>query len=192
MFAYSVGYGKLLYMGDGELKTDRLRLVRLCTDHTEMMHALSVDPEVRRYLWEGQLISLDEVAEIIQASDRCFSAIGTGFYALILEIPDDPNHGAFVGFCGHRLFEGQDDVELRFGLHPQFWGRGFGHEAAITVLSQGFGECGVARVVACTDTPNQRSVRVLQRLGMSFVERRQWHGLDTVFYELTADDFQQL
>jgi len=29
-------------------------------------------------------------------------------------------------------------------------------------------------------------------LGMSFVERREWHGLDTVFYALTEHDFKQL
>jgi len=192
MFAYSDGYGKLQLMGQGESKTNRIRLVPLSKDHAEMMHELSVDAEVRRYLWEGQLISLDEVHEIIDGSDACFERFGSGFYALMLEILDDPNHGAFVGFCGHRLLENQDDVELRFGLHPKFWGRGFGHEAAIEVLSHGFDVCNVARVVACTDTPNQRSVRELQRLGMSFVERREWHGLDTVFYALTEHDFKQL
>jgi RimJ/RimL family protein N-acetyltransferase len=178
-------------MGVGELNTNRLRLVPLSDNHAEAMHELSVDPEVRRYLWEGQIISFDEVRAIIEGSDACFDRLGTGFFALILNLPDDANHEAFVGFCGHRPLEDRDDVELRFGLHPKFWGRGFGHEAAIAVLAHGFDECGIDRVVACTDTPNQRSVRVLQRLGMSFVERREWHGLDTVFYELTADDFNE-
>ncbi len=35
------------------------------------------------------------------------------------------------------------------------------------------------------------SLSVLQRLGMSFVERREFHGLDTVFYSLTADEFAE-
>jgi RimJ/RimL family protein N-acetyltransferase len=44
-------------------------------------------------------------------------------------------------------------------------------------------------VVAATDTPNQASVRVLQRLGMFFRERREYHGLDTVFYGLGREEF---
>jgi RimJ/RimL family protein N-acetyltransferase len=45
-------------------------------------------------------------------------------------------------------------------------------------------------VVAATDTPNQRSVRVMQRLGMFFSERREYHGLDTVFYALAREEFK--
>ena len=44
-------------------------------------------------------------------------------------------------------------------------------------------------MIAATDTPNQRAVRVLQRLGMSFEERRVWRGLDTVFYAITNAEF---
>ena len=57
------------------------------------------------------------------------------------------------------------------------------------MLRYGFEDCGIERVLAATDTPNQRSVQVLRRLGMNFTERRQWHGLDTVFFDLTAADF---
>jgi RimJ/RimL family protein N-acetyltransferase len=47
----------------------------------------------------------------------------------------------------------------------------------------------MASVIAATDTPNQASVRVLQRLGMFFHERREYHGLDTVFYQLAREEF---
>ena len=83
-------------------------------------------------------------------------------------------------------------MELLFGMQPRFWGRGFGQEAARAVLKHGFEDCGIERVLAATDTPNQRSVQVLQRLGMSFRERREWHGLDTVFYDMSATEFADL
>ena len=59
------------------------------------------------------------------------------------------------------------------------------------MLRHGFDACGMQRVIASTDTPNQRAVRVLQRLGMSFEERKVWRGLDTVFYAITADEFAE-
>ncbi|MFT7654704.1 MAG: RimJ/RimL family protein N-acetyltransferase, partial [Candidatus Azotimanducaceae bacterium] len=47
----------------------------------------------------------------------------------------------------------------------------------------------LGQIIAAADTPNQRSIRVLQKLGMSFRERRQWHGLDTMFYEISSEDY---
>lgn len=196
MFAYASGYGKLgavrgasAWQVEQMIKTERLELRPLSAEHVPLIHEMSVDPEVRRYLWEGHIISEAEVETMVEASEACFDKHGTGFYVLYVTIPDDPNDGAFVGFCGHRIFEDGASMELLFGMKQKFWGRGFGQEAAREVLRHGFVECGIQRVLAATDTPNERSVRVLRRLGMSFADRRLWHGLDTVFYEITADEF---
>lgn len=171
------------------MNTQRLRLVPLALSHAEDLHALSVDPEVRRYLYQGKIIPETQVQEIIRTSESCFERFASGFFALFINLDTHPLHGQFAGFCGHRLFENEVDMELLFGMNPAVWGHGFGGEAARAVLHHGFRECGFPRVIAATDTPNQRSVRVLQKLGMSFHERREWHGLDTVFYELTAHEF---
>ena len=190
MFAYVCAYGKL--QGMGELSTQRLRLVPLEVGHVQVMHDLSVDPEVRRYLFEGNIIPVQQVEQMIADSQACFDQHGVGFYAMYIEDTSHPQHGAFVGFCGFRLFEGEQELELLLGMQPRFWGHGYGQEAAREVMRRGFDDCGFARIVAATDTPNQRSVQVLQRLGMSFKERREWHGLDTMFYELTVDEYRQL
>jgi ribosomal-protein-alanine N-acetyltransferase len=175
-----------------ERHTSRLRLVPLQLGHVAVMHELSVDPEVRRYLFEGHIIPIQQVEETIASSERCFAERGIGFYAMYIASAEDPNDGAFVGFCGLRVFEVGEDMELLMGMQPRFWGNGYGQEAARAVLKAGFDECGFERVTAAADTPNQRSVRVLQRLGMSFKERRQSHGLDTMFYEMSAAEFAAL
>ncbi len=190
MFAYEHGFWQTLSMV--ELHTERLKLVPLEENHVAVMHELSVDPEVRRYLFEGQIIPVQQVEEMIAASERCFAEHDTGFFAMYIDREADPHDGAFVGFCGHRVFEDGEEMELLFGMQPRFWGRGFGQEAARAVLRHGFEDCGIKRVLAATDTPNQRSVQVLQRLGMSFRERREWHGLDTVFYDMSAEEFADL
>ena len=172
-----------------ELHTARLKLVPLELGHVGVMHEMSVDPEVRRYLFVGKIIPVQQIEQMIADSQRCFDEHQTGFFAMHIDDKTDPDNGAFVGFCGHRLFENGEDMELMFGMRTQFWGRGFGQEAARAVLRYGFEDCGIERVLAATDTPNQRSVQVLRRLGMNFTERRQWHGLDTVFFDLTAADF---
>lgn len=173
----------------GELKTKRLRLAPITMDHVAELHALSVDPDVRKYLFEDQIIPVSRVEEMISTSEACFATYGVGFFALYVDIENDPFDGQFAGFCGLRVFENAKDMELLLGINPKVWGRGIGGEAARAVLRHGFEECSLSQIIAAADTPNQRSVRVLQKLGMSFRERRRWHGLDTVFYELSSEEF---
>lgn len=170
------------------IQTERLLLRPIeVTDEVEL-HRLWTDPDVRRYLWDDQIISRETVADIIASSRQCFAQYGLGFYAL--EQLSAANR--LVGFCGVREFEEQEQLELLYGMFPEFWGGGIITEAAQAVLRHGFENCAIPRVVAATDTPNQPSVRVMQRLGMVFQCRREWHGLDTVFYELDTDAFQRL
>lgn len=180
-------YGKLAGMRG--LHSDRLALQPLDEAHIRAMHALCLLPDVRRYLFKDQLIPESHIAAMVDASQSCFNTLGIGFFAVEIDEPQHPNHGEFAGFCGIRRFEGGDEIELLFGMDPVVWGSGLGAEAADTVLACGFTECGLEKVIAAADTPNQRSVRVLQKLGMSFRERRVWHGLDTMFYEMTAADY---
>ncbi len=167
------------------LQTARLLLRPLAESDIEALHRFWNDPEVRRYLWDNERLSTEAVIEIVTASQLCFSELGAGFFAM--EMVKNP--GRLVGFCGYRCFEDTPQPELLYGILPEHWGEGFVTEAALEVLRHGFEECGMERVIASTDTPNQRSVRVMQRLGMFFEERREYQGLDTVFYALARSDF---
>jgi ribosomal-protein-alanine N-acetyltransferase len=167
------------------LRTERLRLRPLVVADVPALHRFYNDPEVRRYLWDNEQVTTEQVQDIVVQSQSCFEELGAGFFAI--EMLDTP--GEITGFCGYRRFEGTDQPELMYGILPEFWGQGFVTEAAKAVLGHGFHKCRMESVVAATDTPNQASVRVLQRLGMFFRERREYHGLDTVFYGLGREEF---
>ncbi len=169
-----------------ELLTERLRLRPIGPRDVDDLHRMWLDPDVRRYLWDDRLIGRDVVEQIVERSQRNFAERGFGFYAIF-----NRDAVGLVGFCGLQVFEDGEQVELLYGILPTYWGAGIVNEAATEVLRDAFDRVGVERVLAATDTPNQRSVSVLQRLGMSFVERREFHGLDTVFYSLTADEFAE-
>ncbi|MFP6837937.1 MAG: GNAT family N-acetyltransferase [Pseudomonadales bacterium] len=167
------------------LSTDRLILRPIASSDLAALHEFWNEPDVRRYLWDDHMISREAVVEIIATSEHCFAELGSGFFAI--EVATNP--GLLVGFCGHRRFSEGDQIELLYGILPDFWGEGYVTEAAVAVLRFGFERCGMGRVIAAADTPNQRSVRVLQRLGMVFEERREFHGLDTVFYSINQQEF---
>jgi ribosomal-protein-alanine N-acetyltransferase len=167
------------------LNTGRLKLRPIEQSDVDALHALWTDPDVRRYLWADQILPREQVADIVDKSVASFEQEGFGFFALELA----GQSGELIGFCGHRRGGEQDQIELLYGIHPRYWGAGLVAEAAREVLQFGFESCGFDTVVAATDTPNQQSVRVLQKLGMTFEGRREFHGLDTVFYSMTRNEF---
>jgi len=59
-------------------------------------------------------------------------------------------------------------VELRYGFHPDAWGRGYGTEAAKAVMGWCVQTHGVQRFIAETEVNNAGSAKILQKLG--FVE----------------------
>lgn len=174
-----------------ELETERLWLRPFTSGHLDDLHALWTDPEVRRYLWDGEVISRRRAAAMIADSERHFAQLGFGFWAMLLKLDPEQGSGpeAVVGFCGFRPFEEDGGPELLYGVLPRYWGKGLVTEAGHAVIRDGFERLGFRRIIAATDTPNQSSVRVMQRLGMVFQRRGEFHGLDTVFYELTPEDY---
>lgn len=168
-----------------ELSTQRLALRPFSMDDVDVLHALWADREVRRYLFDGEVPARESVVETIEGSIEGFGKLGYGFFSVRRRNSPD-----LIGFSGFRSFDEIGVVEMLFAIEPSHWGRGYATEAGREVLRFGFEECGLRRVVATTDTPNQRSVRVLQRLGLFFEKRRERHGLDTVYYAMTADEFR--
>jgi len=169
------------------LNTGRMRLRPISSDDVDALHALWTDPDVRRYLWDDRIIPRETVEDIVAQSLATFETDGFGFFALELQ---DQRESGLIGFCGHRRAEdAEGQIELLYGIHPTHWGEGLVAEAANEVLRFGFESCEFDRVIAATDTPNQQSVRVLQKLGMTFERRREFHGLDTVFYSMTRSEF---
>lgn len=167
------------------LNTGRMRLRPIAIDDVDALHALLTDPGVRRYLSGDRIIPRATVEEMIAKSLESFESDGYGYFALELS----EQAGELIGFCGHRRAEVSGQIELLYGIHPRHWGEGLVAEAAREVLRFGFEACDFDQVIAATDTPNQQSVRVLQKLGMTFDSRREFHGLDTVIFSMTRSEF---
>ena len=143
--------------------TDRLVLVPFCRADVDVLHALWTDPGVRRYLWDDMVIPRRRAAETVEAALATADAAGVGMWSIrLLDQPD-----IVIGFCGLRFLPDGKDVELLYGLLPQFWRRGLATEASSAVLRYAFGELGLPRIFAGADAPNARSFGVMERLGMT-------------------------
>ena len=78
--------------------------------------------------------------------------------------------GAVAGRCvlRHLEVEGTDEVELGYGLHTHYWGRGLATEIATELLRLGRTELQRASLVAITRPENVGSQRVLIKTGLVY------------------------
>ncbi len=91
-----------------------------------------------------------------------------GFGQWVVELP---GAASFIGVVGLSAVGYQaaftPAVEVAWRLARAHWGRGYATEAARAALDYGFGELGLAEIVAVTTPANLRSRRVMEKLGMT-------------------------
>ena len=73
-------------------------------------------------------------------------------------------------------------MELLFGVAEPHWGQGLANELASALVTFGLTRCGFRDVLASTDVPNGRSVRVLTKLGFELERQASSNGRDTLFF----------
>jgi len=64
-----------------------------------------------------------------------------------------------------------------------FWGKGYAKEAAKAMLSYGFGDLKLARIMAFVLPQNKASVRILNQLGFRYLHDFVHAGLPHCLYE---------
>ena len=166
-------------MGLPALETDRLLLRPWSLDDIEGLYKVWADPQVRRYLWDDEVISRERAAATVRKCVASASEHGVGLWCLLPK-PGD----VLAGFCGFRFIDESAAIELLYGLLPEYWGQGLATEAARAALQYGF-EAGLfERVYGRTDVANVASVRVMERLGMKFERESHIGALPTLIYSL--------
>jgi len=77
----------------------------------------------------------------------------------------------FVALSNRSRLPVENDAELGYALAKCFWGHGYMTEAADAALGYVFDTLGFKTVVAAYYDGNERSSRVLEKLGFSFIKR---------------------
>ncbi|KOP25636.1 acetyltransferase [Hapalosiphon sp. MRB220] len=160
------------------LHSDRLYLRPCQIADLDSLHNLWCDADIRRFLFDDRQISLEEAQGFIETSITSFSNHGYGIW-LFFE-----NHSnQIAGFAGLLQFS-EELPSLIFGVRPQFWGRGYATEATLAVLDYAFANLSLKYIVADVDEPNDRSIRVLDKIGMSRTKRAIVNERPLLYYEI--------
>ena len=76
--------------------------------------------------------------------------------------------GAAIGMCGLLRRDNLPDVDLGYAYLPEYWGQGYAFEAAQATLQHAAKKFGLGRVIGVVTAGNQGSIRILEKLGMTF------------------------
>lgn len=145
------------------LRSERLVLRAWRDSDLPVMARMNADPRVMEFM----PAPLDASASAAMATrlQHHIEHEGFGFWAV--EAPDVADFVGFVGLNRPNFAAAfMPCVEIGWRLLHEFWGRGYATEAARTALRYGFGDLGLDEIVSFTAAINQRSWRVMQRLGM--------------------------
>jgi RimJ/RimL family protein N-acetyltransferase len=115
-------------------------------------------------------------------------------YQLALVLPAEDR---VIGNCGIRMPRaGSREAELGYELDPIYWGQGYATEAARAIVTFGFEQLHLHRVMARCIADNVGSVRVLEKLGMQregHLREHEWfknRWWDTLIYGLLDREWQ--
>jgi RimJ/RimL family protein N-acetyltransferase len=147
--------------------TERLRIRRLDAGDVAFLFRLVNEPSWIRYIGEKGVRSVEDARRYLEQGPLAmYGRLGFGLYAVELRATREP-----IGICGLIRRDALPDVDLGFALLPEYWRSGYAFEAATAVMAHGRTAFGLRRIVAVLSRDNDRSRRLLVRLGFRF-ERR--------------------
>jgi RimJ/RimL family protein N-acetyltransferase len=149
-----------------ELRTQRLLLRRWLPEDRDSFARLNANPQVMEFF--PGVLSRQESDAMVERIEAHFQQHGFGQWAV--EIPGMTPFAGFIGLAVPR-FEAHFTpcVEIGWRLDAAFWNQGYATEGARAALQFGFGSLGLREIVSFTVPANQRSRRVMEKIGMTHV-----------------------
>jgi len=146
------------------IDTARLRIRHMTVaEDTAFVLELLNDPGFLQYIGDKRVRTDEDARRYIENGPRAsYARFGFGLYTVVLKAS-----GESTGICGLVKRESMNDVDVGYAFLPRFRGAGYAIEAASAVVRHGLDVLHLPRIVALTDPANARSIRLLEKLGLS-------------------------
>ena len=147
-----------------EIRTERLVLRPVEISYLQSTHAYASDLENTHFMMFLPSASLEETAQTIAAGQAEWGKSEPARCEFVI-LKDDIHIGGITLY----FLEDRSEGELGWILSKEYWGCGYVTEAARAMLSYAKEQWQVRRVIACCDSENMASRRVMEKLGMVHV-----------------------
>ena len=159
-------------------ETKRLILREITANDTEQAYLLNLDPEVIRYTGDKPFKNSEE-AKIFLENYNHYKKYGFGRWGVI-----DKTNSEFLGWCGLKFIEKNNEYDVGFRFFKKHWGKGYATESARACIELGFTKFNMSVIIGRAAKQNVASIKVLQKLGMSYFKDDDCHGEDAVVYKI--------
>jgi RimJ/RimL family protein N-acetyltransferase len=158
------------------LETPRLVLRRLHAGDAAFILELVNDPSWLRYIGDKGVKSVEDARGYIERGPMAmYERLGFGLWAVEVKAS-----GEAAGICGLIKRDTLPDVDIGYAFLPRHRARGYAFEAAAATLDYARQVLGFARIVAITSPGNERSSRLLEKLGLRLEQSLRLSGDDEV------------
>ena len=165
------------------LDTARLTLRRMSLDDASFMLDLVLDVDFIRFIGDKGVRNLEDArVYITNGALASYESHGFGLYVVELRETQTP-----IGICGFVKRDSLPDCDIGYAFLPTYRNHGYAAESASAVLAYGRGVLAITRVLGITDPENERSVRVLEKIGLRFDRLVQLAGDATPVRLYTSD-----
>ena len=165
-----------------EIQTKRLHLRPIVPEDLEAIHTVLGDWNIGRRLSKGRGNTWEESVRWVNKVVEHWQEYGFGTWAVIRR-----EDGAFMGYCGLNTVSELNEIEVLYGLSPQYWGQGFATEAARASVDYGLNTLGLAQIIGLTKLDNAASVNVLQKSGLHFIRQTEVFHIECNYFEIRRD-----
>lgn len=163
------------------METDRLKIRRMRRDDVKNLLEIFADPVAMVYY--PSIKDEIETKKWIEWTIDNYHKYGVGLW-----IVEDKQNGKFLGQCGivPQKVDGQVQMEIGYSFVRDAWGNGYATEAANACKDHGFHTLKYKRLVSLIDPENHPSIKVAERVGMSFEKQINKWDKDMLLYAITA------
>jgi RimJ/RimL family protein N-acetyltransferase len=154
------------------LETERLILRELTEEDAPFMLALLNSRGFIEGIADRGVRTVEEAAGYTR--DRVMASYaehGFGMWGVVPKGEAEP-----VGLAGLVKRDVLEHVDIGYAFLEHVWGRGYAQEAAAAVLKHAREALGLETIVAITNLDNAASQRVLEKIGLRYVDQRDLPG----------------
>jgi RimJ/RimL family protein N-acetyltransferase len=157
------------------LETERLALRQFTADDAAFIFELVNEPSFIQNIGDRNVRSLADAVNYLEKGPiSSYARNGFGSYHVQLK-----ESGESIGMCGLIKRETLEDVDIGYSYLPKFWSKGYAVEGALAVKEQAR-SLGLKRLAAIIDPANVGSIRVAEKIGLTFEK----------MIQLSADDIE--
>src|SRR5687768_8011989 len=109
---------------------------------------------------------------------------GLGIWATILK-----DTGSFIGASGLVYYDNTTEIEIGYRMLKEYWNKGYATEASLGLLDYGFRTLGLGKIVSSAHVENFASRRVMEKIGMSYIDNRIHYTCLQAYYEIEIGSY---